>query len=75
MSKRKEMVEGGASVDPEDKLEIIPLGAGNEVGRSCVFVSFKGKNVLVSCLFYLFSLPCARFSQKFLLILSVTCSV
>lgn len=30
-----------------DQLVITPLGAGNEVGRSCVHMSFKGKTVLV----------------------------
>lgn len=31
----------------DDRLIITPLGAGNEVGRSCVYMSFKGKTVLV----------------------------
>lgn len=30
-----------------DELIITPLGAGNEVGRSCVYMSYKGKTVLV----------------------------
>lgn len=30
-----------------DRLTVTPLGAGNEVGRSCVYMSFKGKTVLV----------------------------
>ena len=30
-----------------DKLEVTPLGAGNEVGRSCVYMTYKGKTVLV----------------------------
>uniref|UniRef100_A0A2K1X4P7 Metallo-beta-lactamase domain-containing protein n=1 Tax=Populus trichocarpa TaxID=3694 RepID=A0A2K1X4P7_POPTR len=29
-----------------DQLTLTPLGAGNEVGRSCVYMSFKGKTVL-----------------------------
>lgn len=33
-----------------DKLTIIPLGAGSEVGRSCLYLSFKGKTVLVPIL-------------------------
>lgn len=33
----------------EDKLVITPLGAGNEVGRSCVYMSFKSKTVLFDC--------------------------
>eukprot|EP00727_Mastigamoeba_balamuthi_P004196 m51a1_g13774 hypothetical protein (744) ;mRNA; f:277471-280321 len=32
-----------------DLLEITPLGAGNEVGRSCVLVRFKGKTVMFDC--------------------------
>jgi predicted metal-dependent RNase len=31
----------------EDKLEVIPLGSGMEVGRSAVIVKFRGKTVLV----------------------------
>lgn len=30
-----------------DQLIITPLGAGNEVGRSCVYMSYKGKTVMV----------------------------
>ncbi|KAJ3708206.1 hypothetical protein LUZ61_011911 [Rhynchospora tenuis] len=32
-----------------DQLVITPLGAGNEVGRSCVYMSYKGKTVLFDC--------------------------
>ncbi|GAB4848124.1 Cleavage and polyadenylation specificity factor subunit 3-I [Ancistrocladus abbreviatus] len=32
-----------------DQLVITPLGAGNEVGRSCVYMSYKGKNILFDC--------------------------
>ncbi|CAD7943440.1 unnamed protein product [Amoebophrya sp. A25] len=32
-----------------DTLEITPLGSGNEVGRSCVVMSFKGKTVMFDC--------------------------
>lgn len=31
----------------EDKLTITPLGSGNEVGRSCHIVTFKGKTIMV----------------------------
>ena len=31
----------------DDQLIITPLGAGNEVGRSCVYMSYKGKTVMV----------------------------
>lgn len=30
-----------------DVLEVKPLGSGQEVGRSCVLVKFKGKTVMV----------------------------
>eukprot|EP00271_Cylindrocystis_brebissonii_P008932 TRINITY_DN2346_c1_g2_i1.p1 TRINITY_DN2346_c1_g2~~TRINITY_DN2346_c1_g2_i1.p1 ORF type:complete len:714 (+),score=162.17 TRINITY_DN2346_c1_g2_i1:418-2559(+) len=52
MAKRKadEVPLGdGELLDPADKLEITPLGAGSEVGRSCVFLTFKGKNVMFDC--------------------------
>ncbi|KAL6911686.1 hypothetical protein ACP4OV_000491 [Aristida adscensionis] len=32
-----------------DRMVITPLGAGNEVGRSCVHLSFKGRSVLFDC--------------------------
>ncbi|KAK6934786.1 Zn-dependent metallo-hydrolase, RNA specificity domain [Dillenia turbinata] len=32
-----------------DELIITPLGAGNEVGRSCVYMSYKGKIVMFDC--------------------------
>lgn len=34
-----------------DQLTITPLGAGNEVGRSCVYMSYKGKIILVCQIF------------------------
>eukprot|EP01047_Picozoa_sp_COSAG01_P108622 COSAG01_NODE_37537_length_502_cov_1.062035_1_plen_122_part_10 len=30
-------------------MEIMPLGAGQEVGRSCILCKFKGKSVLFDC--------------------------
>ncbi|KAF3780777.1 Cleavage and polyadenylation specificity factor subunit 3-I [Nymphaea thermarum] len=32
-----------------DQLIITPLGAGNEVGRSCVYMSYKNKTILFDC--------------------------
>uniref|UniRef100_A0ACD5Z750 Uncharacterized protein n=1 Tax=Avena sativa TaxID=4498 RepID=A0ACD5Z750_AVESA len=32
-----------------DQMVITPLGAGSEVGRSCVHMSFKGRTVLFDC--------------------------
>ncbi|KAL5554216.1 hypothetical protein UlMin_041617 [Ulmus minor] len=37
------------SAREENKLVITPLGAGNEVGRSCVYMHYKGKTVLFDC--------------------------
>lgn len=33
----------------DDILEITPLGGGCEVGRSCIYLSFKGKKILLDC--------------------------
>lgn len=35
-------------VDPSDELMFLCLGGGNEVGRSCHIVQYKGKTVMVS---------------------------
>jgi Cft2 family RNA processing exonuclease len=32
-----------------DKLEVRPLGSGQEVGRSAVLVKYKGKTILFDC--------------------------
>lgn len=34
-------------VDPSDELMFLCLGGGNEVGRSCHIVQYKGKTVMV----------------------------
>ena len=31
----------------DDIMKITPLGAGNEVGRSCILLEFKGKTIMV----------------------------
>lgn len=41
-NKRKETMN-----DDSDKLIIRPLGAGQEVGRSCIYLEFKGKKILL----------------------------
>lgn len=35
------------SVDPSDELLFLCLGGGNEVGRSCHIIQYKGKTVMV----------------------------
>jgi len=36
-------------VDPSDELMFLCLGGGNEVGRSCHIIQYKGKTVMVRC--------------------------
>ena len=33
----------------DSRLIIRPLGAGQEVGRSCIYMSYKGKVILFDC--------------------------
>lgn len=33
--------------NPEDTLRITPLGAGSEVGRSCIILEYKNKRIMV----------------------------
>ena len=40
---------GGPEPAALDTLEITPLGAGSEVGRSCHLLTYKGKRVLLDC--------------------------
>ncbi|KAF9931021.1 Cleavage and polyadenylation specificity factor subunit 3, partial [Modicella reniformis] len=35
--------------DANDLMEVTPLGAGSEVGRSCHVLKYKGKTVLLDC--------------------------
>lgn len=30
-------------------IKVVPLGAGQDVGRSCVLVSVGGKNIMFDC--------------------------
>lgn len=42
--------DGPQTLDIEsDKLVITPLGSGQEVGRSCIVMEFKGKRILLDC--------------------------
>jgi cleavage and polyadenylation specificity factor subunit 3 len=45
--KRKATID--IPVGETDVLEIMPLGAGNEVGRSCLLMTFKGKTIMLDC--------------------------
>lgn len=51
-SKRKAAALNAAAaseepVDPSDELMFLCLGGGNEVGRSCHIIQYKGKTVMV----------------------------
>lgn len=39
--------EAEEPVDPADELMFLNLGGGNEVGRSCHILQYKGKTVMV----------------------------
>lgn len=40
-------LESEVAVDPSDELMFLCLGGGNEVGRSCHILQYKGKTVMV----------------------------
>lgn len=46
-SKRKP--ESQMPAEENDLLLIRPLGAGQEVGRSCIMLEFKGKKIMLDC--------------------------
>jgi cleavage and polyadenylation specificity factor subunit 3 len=39
--------EDDEPVDPSDELLFVALGGGNEVGRSCHIIQYKGKTVML----------------------------
>lgn len=39
----------GAHAGVSDEVEILPIGSGGEVGRSCVVVRYKGRSVMMDC--------------------------
>ena len=45
-------------VDPADELMFLCLGGGNEVGRSCHIIQYKGKTVMVYSTPPLLSIDC-----------------
>ena len=49
MSKRKEPPSIVPVAEESDILKLTPLGAGNEVGRSCILLEFKGKKIMLDC--------------------------
>ncbi|XP_065347571.1 cleavage and polyadenylation specificity factor 73-like [Cloeon dipterum] len=45
----KVKVESILPAEESDLLSIRPLGAGQEVGRSCIMLEFKGKKIMLDC--------------------------
>lgn len=41
--------EGVFSTDVSTSIKVTPLGAGQDVGRSCILVTLNGKNVMFDC--------------------------
>ena len=50
-------LEAEERTDPDDELMFLCLGGGNEVGRSCHIVQYKGKTVMVKLIY---SLSCSE---------------
>ncbi len=43
------MKRNTADVLGSEEMVIMPLGAGNEVGRSCILMKFRGKTIMLDC--------------------------
>jgi hypothetical protein len=66
MEERKSRKRAREYVTPQgDILEITPLGAGNEVGRSCIILKFKGKTLMVRSLASIVTLRVISFKPLF----------
>jgi len=55
-------------VDPSDELMFLCLGGGNEVGRSCHIIQYKGKSVMVRYCYLLLHGPLANDSCNSLML-------
>ncbi|CAN0042796.1 unnamed protein product, partial [Scytosiphon promiscuus] len=48
--KRDRSPSPGACVeDDQETMRIMPIGAGNEVGRSCIILKYMGKTIMLDC--------------------------
>lgn len=59
-AKRKTDVQVPA--EESDLLLIRPLGAGQEVGRSCIMLEFKGKKIMLDCGKFFFENVCKHYT-------------
>jgi Cft2 family RNA processing exonuclease len=48
MSSKREREEDGELIVGETMC-IMPIGAGNEVGRSCIILKYMGKTIMLDC--------------------------
>jgi cleavage and polyadenylation specificity factor subunit 3 len=48
MSFKREREEDGEVIVGETMC-IMPIGAGNEVGRSCIILKYMGKTIMLDC--------------------------
>ncbi|PSC69750.1 Cleavage and polyadenylation specificity factor subunit 3 [Micractinium conductrix] len=46
---KRKAEEGAAGPDGDAVVQVLPLGAGQEVGRSCIIVRYGGKMVMLDC--------------------------
>ncbi len=44
-----EMKATSVVTESGDILKIMPLGAGNEVGRSCIHIEYKARQIILDC--------------------------
>ncbi|KAK0074865.1 hypothetical protein PV325_007697, partial [Microctonus aethiopoides] len=49
MSAKRKAMDNQVPSEESDLLSIKPLGAGQEVGRSCIMLEFKGKKIMLDC--------------------------
>lgn len=54
MESRDELVLGDERVSEgvaagEEEMTIMPLGGGQEVGRSCILLKYRGRTVMLDC--------------------------
>ena len=47
--KRKAAEDAVGGGGDEDTVHVTPLGAGQEVGRSCIILRYGGKTVMLDC--------------------------
>lgn len=48
-SRMQPVGDGVFSMDTSTSIKVTPLGAGQDVGRSCILVTLNGKNVMFDC--------------------------